>query len=134
MKLKIEIAILRMKILFILHFINIKTNYRDTTLLYNGITHSEVIEAICKLKCNKSSGLDNVINEFLKVTPGKLCVIFVKKLNLILKAGFTLTIWYLGIIQPIYKHKGNTNDPNNYRGITILFCFGNYLLLFYIKE
>ena len=113
-----------------LNFINIKTYYRDTTLLNNDITHSEVVEAICKLKNNKSHGLDNILNEFLKVVSGKLCVIFVKIFNLILKSGFIPTIWSLGIIQPIYKNKGNTNNPNNYRGITIYLVFESCLLMF----
>ena len=28
----------------------------------------------------------------------------------------------MGIIQPIYKKKGSVNDPDNYRGITLLSC------------
>ena len=30
--------------------------------------------------------------------------------------------WCLGIIYPLYKHKGSVNDPDNYRGITLLSC------------
>ena len=29
-----------------------------------------------------------------------------------------------GIIMPIYKNKGNINDPNEYRPITIFSCLG----------
>ena len=107
-----------------INFINIKMYYRDTTLLNDNITYSEVIEAIHKLKNNKSHGLDNILNEFLKVTSGKLINIFVDLFNLILSTGLMPTSWSIGVIRPIYKNKGNRDDPNNYRGITILSCFG----------
>ena len=107
-----------------MNFINVKMYYRDTSLLNDNITHEEVIEAIHKLKNNKSHGLDNILNEFLKVTSAKLINIFVDLFNLILATGLMPTTWSIGVIRPIYKNKGNRDDPNNYRGITILSCFG----------
>ena len=32
--------------------------------------------------------------------------------------------WCIGYIRPLYKNKGDPNDPNNYRGITITSCSG----------
>ena len=50
--------------------------------------------------------------------------IYTKLFNLILLSGKTPDEWSIGMIKPIYKQKGSCDDPNNYRGITVLSCFG----------
>ena len=32
--------------------------------------------------------------------------------------------WYQSVIRPIYTNKGDIDDTNNYRGISLLSCFG----------
>lgn len=44
--------------------------------------------------------------------------------NIILKNGTIPTDWCIGLIMPLYKNKGSPNDPDNYRGITLLSCIG----------
>ena len=46
-----------------------------------------------------------------------------KLFNLILSTGKIPEGWSIGLIKPIFKQKGSANDPNNYRGITIISCF-----------
>ena len=48
----------------------------------------------------------------------------VKSFNIVLESGIVPTEWTVGLIRPLYKKKGNPTDPNNYRGITLLSCFG----------
>ena len=50
--------------------------------------------------------------------------IYVKLFNKILDTGDIPEDWLTGLIIPIYKNKGEKNDPNNYRGITLLSCLG----------
>ena len=47
-----------------------------------------------------------------------------KLVNIVLEFGIFPEVWSRGTIRPMYKNKGNTNDPDNYRGIIILTCMG----------
>ena len=50
--------------------------------------------------------------------------LYTKIFNLVLDSGRIPEKWTGGFIIPIYKQKGSINDPDNYRGITILSCLG----------
>ena len=105
--------------------INIKDIVENNTLLNEPFTVAEVQKAIKSLKNNKaSSPFDNILNEYLKFSDKKLDTIICKLFNIILDSGIFPDIWSKGVIIPLYKNKGDINDPDNYRGITILSCFG----------
>ena len=44
--------------------------------------------------------------------------------NLALDTGIVPTDWCIGLICTIYKNKGQRNDPDNYRGISLLSYIG----------
>jgi len=85
------------------------------------ITYDDVKDAISSAKNNKSPGLDMITNELLKNGGIGLINSLVKLFNHLILLGSTPRDWNKGIIVPIFK-KGNKNDLNNYRGITLTSC------------
>jgi hypothetical protein len=96
----------------------------NTSCINANFTEEEILNGISKLKNNKAHGIDLIINEYLKCTKNTMIPVYVKLFNLILDTGIIPSEWLLGIIKPIYKNKGRRDSPDNYRGITILSCFG----------
>ena len=99
-------------------------NVADDPDLNKPFTTQEIGKAIKKLKSHKSSGIDQIINDFFKHSPDKLLPVYAKLFNIILSTGIVPDDWVISIIRPIYKNKGDDTDPNNYRGISLLSCFG----------
>ena len=54
--------------------------------------------------------------------------IYVAFFNLIFNSGVLPDSWLEGAIRPIYKKKGDSKSPENYKPITILSCFGKLLI------
>ena len=92
--------------------------------LNREISIEEVLKQINRLKNGKAHGEDLILNEFLKYSTNSLMNTIVKLFNIVLENGIVPTEWTVGLIRPLYKKKGNPTDPNNYRGITLLSCFG----------
>jgi len=83
------------------------------------ITENEVVCAINKLSKGKACGTDGILSEMLK-TAGYVIVPFLCKLcNNIFDKGIYPKEWTKAIVIPIFK-KGDNNDVDNYRGISLL--------------
>ena len=107
----------------------IEQNLKNSASVVNDelnipITENEIAKCIAQLKNNKSSGDDLILNEFLKSTYHIFSSVYVKLFNIILDTGCIPKSWLEGVIIPIYKQKGDKKLADNYRGITILSCFG----------
>ena len=102
-----------------------KNTRTDSTFkeLDDPITQDEIKRAARQLKSNKACSLDTILNEYFKesinILIGPLEIVF----NYILNKNSFPKQWTKGMILPIHK-KGNSNDPSNYRGITLVSCFG----------
>ena len=93
-------------------------------ILNSKITESEISKAINGLKSGKSSGYDEILNEYIKTTKLTFMPLYSKLFNIIFDTGILPDAWLEGKIRPIYKNKGSQLDPENYRPITILSCLG----------
>lgn len=103
---------------------NICDNDLYDVIINGEITEDEVNEAIKGLKNGKASGIDEFVNEYFKCSSPHLVSIFCKLFNIVFDSGIVPDTWLNGIIRPIYKNKGDPNDPDNYRAITLISCLG----------
>ena len=94
--------------------------------LNKPITHDELAKALKCLKNNKATGPDQICNEQIKSTFNCMKDVYLKLFNCIFDSGNFPESWAEGLIVPIYKKKGSKEDPNNYRGVTLLSCLGKY--------
>ncbi|MEW8542876.1 MAG: reverse transcriptase family protein [Candidatus Thiodiazotropha sp.] len=91
----------------------------------NGpITESEIRQAVHSLKRNKSPGIDQILNEHIISSLNLMLPLYVKLFNLVFDTALIPENWLIGEILPIYKNKGDINNPENYRPITLLSCLG----------
>ena len=91
------------------------------------ITNEEFKAAINKLKANKSPGIDNILNEVIKIGKDAIKAHLVNLFNWILDTGKYVypTLWSSGLIVPIHKKDDRSNcKVKNYWGITLLSALG----------
>ena len=85
------------------------------------ITTKELYDAVFSLKNNKAVGVDAISNEMLKCSFNVLQQCFLKLFNNLLSKGTYPSCWKNAFITPIHKG-GSLENPNNYRGISIISC------------
>ena len=118
---------------------NIEHSINDE--LNKDFSVNEIQMLITKLKSGKACGIDLIRNEFLKNCPSEMIEIITLLFNIVLQSGIIPSDWCIGMIMPLFKNKGSHNDPDNYRGITLLSCIGklftaaiNYRLTNYLEQ
>ncbi len=84
-------------------------------------TREELDAAVNKLQKNKSVSMDLISNEMLKDSKDGLRSIFLKLFNSCLEYG--TYPWNCSITTPLHK-KGDKQNPDNYRAITVGSCLG----------
>jgi hypothetical protein len=94
------------------------------------ITEEEVKCAITSLNSGKAGGTDGIVAEMLKGGNSEVLSFLVKLYNKVFNSGIYPDDWSKAIVVPIHK-KGNTEQTDNYRGIslinTVSKCYSNIL-------
>ena len=75
------------------------------------------------MKNGKSPGIDNILVEMIKASEHIIIHFLEVLLNKIFNSRYFPEIWTKAIIVPLHK-KGHINDPDNYRGISLLSSLG----------
>ena len=88
--------------------------------LNSDISYTEIFKACRELSIGKSRGPDFGLNEFFKYGVNEMVNYL---FNVIFQKGYFPIKWTGGFIVPLHK-KGNINQVDNYRGITLLSNLG----------
>ena len=83
------------------------------------ITMEELETTIKTLNTRKSPGFDGIINELYKYASKYFYIFFLNFLNVCWIYGDIPEEWRTAIVIPIHR-KGDRNNPDNYRGISLL--------------
>ena len=86
--------------------------------LNKQISHDELNIVIKELKTGKATYLDEISNEFIKATAGRLRDPLLHLFNTVIRLGVFPIDWSDGLIIPIHK-KDDRLSVDNYRGIII---------------
>ena len=84
------------------------------------VTEHEVLKFLNSLDVSKSSGPDKVPNKLLKMCALLIASPLCKLFNKSLQTGKFPLCWKRASVTPIYKQKGSSSDPTNYRPISLL--------------
>ena len=92
----------------------------ETSYFNRPISRQEVSLAIQKIKQRKAPGPDGIIGEILKHGCNSNTVLdfFVHFFNALFDKGIYPEMWTESIVLTLHK-KGDVNNPNNYRGISL---------------
>ena len=82
--------------------------------------------AVSNLKNGKSSGSDEILNEYIKNTRDTLMPIYIKLFNIILDSGIIPENWNTGIMVTIFKNKGSRMNPEMHKCITLNSCLSKH--------
>ena len=93
---------------------------------FQPITSDLIKNEIKKLKCNKSSGYDTILIQFVKGAAEILCKPLAAIFNSSFKMDIFPDIWKIARVTSIFK-SGSKSDMGDYRPISVLSVFSRLL-------
>ena len=100
--------------------------HEERSLQNISVTEAEVYSELKRLKLGKASGPDGLSNELLKIASRSLAPSMTMLFNKILRSSTYPDLWKRANVSPIYK-KGNGQEKNNYRPVSLLSVAGKVL-------
>ena len=100
--------------------------HEESSLQNISVTEAEVYSELKRLKLGKASGPDGQSNELLKIASRSLAPSMTMLFNKILRSSTYPDLWKRANVSPIYK-KGNRQEKNNYRPVSLLPVAGKVL-------
>ena len=84
-------------------------------------TSSTIIEKlISKLDSGSSAGVTDIATKILKASSAAISPFLVKLLSTCIENSIFPNEFKLAVVTPLFKNKGDADDINNYRGISVL--------------
>ena len=100
--------------------VNVQPSVPDPPISEDPPSLAEVREAVGKLKGGKAPGVCGIPGELLKAGGESVIHGLHAVLTAVWQSGTIPPDWKRGLVVPIWKGKGDRQDCNNYRGITLL--------------
>ena len=91
------------------------------------ITEHTVMRCLRRLPPSKSSGCSVLSHRVLRETAPAVCASLTYLYNLSIKTGTFPNDWKTAVVTPIFKNRGKTENPSNYRPISLLPAVGKIL-------
>ena len=101
--------------------------------LDSRISLKELQDALNNLKAGKAPGPDEIIGEYLKIFGQTFEHILLKLVNKMFSNHIYPSKWTLNFLKPIFK-KGDTSDPDNFRGLAIGSAFAKLFSFILLKR
>ena len=98
----------------------------EDVIFNSEITEEEILREVRALKEDNSAGPDGIVSSLFIHCIELLLSIMYKLFNRHFSRGEFPKDWCGSIIVPLRK-RGDVNDPENYRGISLLDIFGRYI-------
>jgi hypothetical protein len=130
----------------------IEKNTKNTEVLWKGPTSmynfalnltkiGDVIKLLNQLPEKSSCDILNFDSKLLKCAAQIIAPCLVKLINLSIEGSIVLDDWKVARVSPIYKGKGDSDDPGTYRPISVICHIGKLVekiiliqLLFYLEK
>ena len=108
-------------------------NIQDKNFSFNLCTEAEVLKLLLNIDPSKSVGLDNLGGKFLKDGAEVLAKPVCQLINMSIEKSTFPDACKIAKLIPLYK-KGSALEPKNYRPISLLPCFQNFLKKLFMNK